>query len=54
MMEALSMGEHGLYVWLAYGISFAVLIGLGLRPRLAMRKFRRQNVWRQNDGSDVK
>ena len=39
MSEFLAMGGHGLYVWLAYGISFAVLGGLGLRPILARRRF---------------
>lgn len=39
MSEFLAMGGHGLYVWLAYGISFAVLVGLGLRPIVARRRF---------------
>ena len=39
MSEFLAMGGHGLYVWLAYGISFTVLVGLGLRPIVARRRF---------------
>ncbi len=39
MSEFLAMGGHGLYVWLAYGISFAVLAALGLRPIVARRRF---------------
>ena len=39
MSEFLAMGGHGLYVWLAYGISFAVLAGLGLRPIVERRRF---------------
>ena len=39
MSEFLALGGHGLYVWLAYGISFAVLAALGLRPIVARRRF---------------
>ena len=39
MGEFLAMGGHGLYVWLAYGISFVVLTALGLRPIIARRQF---------------
>ena len=35
----LQMGGHGLYVWLAYGIAWAVLIVLATRPVLARRRF---------------
>jgi len=35
----LQMGGHGLYVWLAYGIAWAVLIVLATRPILARRRF---------------
>lgn len=38
MSEFLAMGGHGLYVWLAYGLSFAVLLGLGLRPIVVRRR----------------
>ncbi len=34
----LQMGGHGLYVWLAYGIAWTVLITLGVRPILARRR----------------
>ena len=38
-MTFLAMGGHGLYVWLAYGITWTVLIALGMRPILARRRF---------------
>ena len=38
MSEFLAMGGHGVYVWLAYGISFAVLFALGLRPIVVRRR----------------
>ncbi len=38
MSEFLAMGGHGLYVWLAYGLSFAVLAALGLRPLVVRRR----------------
>lgn len=41
MSEFLHMGGHGLYVWLAYGISFAALAILALRPVLARRRLER-------------
>lgn len=31
--DFLEMGKHGFYVWLAYGISFAILIGNILNAR---------------------
>ena len=34
----LQMGGHGLYVWLAYGIAWAALIAIGVRPILARRR----------------
>lgn len=42
MSEFLHMGGHGLYVWLAYGISFAALAILALRPLAAMRRLNRR------------
>ena len=41
MMDMLSMGDHGLYVWLAYGITFTILVIIGLRPVFAIRRFRK-------------
>lgn len=35
----LQMGGHGLYVWPAYGIAWAALIVIGVRPILARRRF---------------
>ena len=49
--EFLAMGSHGLYVWLAYGISFAVLAGLGLRPIVERRRFL-ANARRADSGAD--
>ena len=34
-----AMGGHGLYVWLAYGIAWTVLIAIGVRPILSRRRF---------------
>lgn len=42
MSEFLHMGGHGLYVWLAYGISFAALAILALRPLAARRRLNRR------------
>ena len=47
MSEAFAMGGHGLYVWLAYGISIATLVVVALRPAIAMRRFRKLH---QRDG----
>lgn len=38
VVEFLAMGGHGLYVWLAYGIGFAVLGALGIRPLVVRRR----------------
>lgn len=42
MSEFLHMGGHGLYVWLAYGISFATLALLVLRLVVVRRRLNRQ------------
>lgn len=34
-----AMGGHGLYVWLAYGGAWVVLIAIGVRPILSRRRF---------------
>ncbi|MYD98036.1 MAG: heme exporter protein CcmD [Gammaproteobacteria bacterium] len=31
------MGGHGVYVWSAYGLSLAALIGLGIWPLASLR-----------------
>lgn len=41
MSEFLHMGGHGLYVWLAYSISLAVIAVLTARPILARRRLLR-------------
>lgn len=35
--ELLDMGGHGVYVWSAYGLSFAGLVGLGIWPLVSLR-----------------
>lgn len=35
--ELLEMGGHGVYVWSAYGLSFAALVGLGIWPLASLR-----------------
>ena len=42
MSEFFYMGGHGLYVWLAYGISFAALAILAARPIAARRRLTRR------------
>ena len=37
MTEFLAMNGHGAYVWSAYGISLAALVGIGAWPLFAMR-----------------
>ena len=35
--ELLDMGGHGVYVWSAYGLSLAGLVGLGIWPLVSLR-----------------
>ena len=35
--ELLDMGGHGVYVWSAYALSFAALVGLGVWPLVSLR-----------------
>ena len=35
--ELLDMGGHGVYVWSAYALSFAALVGLGVWPLASLR-----------------
>ncbi|MCY3837719.1 MAG: heme exporter protein CcmD [Gammaproteobacteria bacterium] len=37
MTELLHMGGHGVYVWSAYALSFAALVGLGVWPLVSLR-----------------
>lgn len=37
--EFIAMGNHGLYVWTAYGISLAVLVLNVALPMLARRRY---------------
>ena len=44
MTELFAMGGHGVYVWSAYALSLAALVGLGVWPlaslRATMRRFK--------------
>ena len=46
MTELFAMGGHGVYVWSAYAVTFAALVGLGIWPlvslRATMRRLRRR------------
>lgn len=37
MSEFFTMGGHGVYVWSAYGLSLAALVGLGIWPLASLR-----------------
>ncbi|MXW52925.1 MAG: heme exporter protein CcmD [Gammaproteobacteria bacterium] len=41
-MEALAMGDHGVYVWTVYFLGIVFLIGLGLYPILSLRNLKRK------------
>jgi len=40
--EFLAMGGHGVYVWTAYAIGLAVLLGNALAPIFAKKRFWRE------------
>ncbi len=40
LAEFLAMGNHGFYIWLAYGVALLVFIGLLLEPALRRRQLR--------------
>ena len=42
--EFLAMGNHGFYVWLAYGLTFLVLVGLAWHSVHTHSKTRRELV----------
>ncbi|SEI39708.1 heme exporter protein D [Azotobacter beijerinckii] len=44
--EFVAMGNHGLYVWSAYGISLAVLILNVVGPLLARRRYLQEEARR--------
>jgi len=39
--DFLAMGGHGVYVWVAYGVSFVALAALALQPLLRRRQLQR-------------
>lgn len=41
-MEALAMGEHGVYVWTVYFVGIVFLFGLGLYPLLSLKNLKRR------------
>ena len=50
--DFLAMGKHGPYVWSAYGITFALWLGLTLHLRLRRRKVMR-DIARQMRRTEV-
>ena len=60
-----NMSGHGLYVWLSYGISFIVILGLGLQniysrkalfkeiQREQLRHARQQSMQAKNNGETL-
>ncbi|CAD5109351.1 heme exporter protein CcmD [Zestomonas carbonaria] len=44
--EFLAMGQHGLYVWTAYGISLGVLVLNVALPLLARRRYLQEEARR--------
>ncbi|CDZ92912.1 MULTISPECIES: heme exporter protein CcmD [Pseudomonadaceae] len=44
--EFIAMGNHGLYVWTAYGISLAVLLLNVALPMLARRRYLQEEARR--------
>lgn len=36
--DFLAMGKHGLYVWMAYGVTFAIVVWNALQPFLQRRR----------------
>lgn len=43
----MAMNGHGLFVWAAYGITFAVLVYLLVSPLLQRRRFLREQARQQ-------
>lgn len=42
--DFLAMGRHGLYVWLAYGVSFAIIAWNAVQPVLQRRRLLREQL----------
>lgn len=42
-MEALAMGDHGIYVWTVYFVGTIFLIGLGLYPILSLKNLKHKH-----------
>lgn len=42
--DFLAMGQHGLYVWLAYGVTFAIIVWNALQPMLQRRRLLREQA----------
>lgn len=43
LFAALDMGEHGVYVWSAWGIALVTLLGMAAAPALRWRAFLRRD-----------
>jgi len=55
MPEQLTDSEHWMYVWAAYGVTFAILAGLFLHSIIGARRNERQlNALREAHSSDSK
>ena len=42
--DFLAMGRHGLYVWLAYGVTFAVIVWNAVQPVLQRHRLLREQA----------
>ncbi len=42
MMDVLSMGDHGIYVWSVYAIGLVFLGVIGAYPLMALRRLKKQ------------
>ena len=40
--DFLAMDGHGIYVWIAYGISFAAMVALVIQPKLRRERLQRE------------
>lgn len=47
--ELLAMGGHGLYVWLAYGVTALVLVANYVAVRSAMKRCQERLRWQHSD-----
>ena len=43
VIEAIAMGDHGVYVWSVYFIGLVLLLVLGVYPILSLRNLKRKH-----------